>query len=161
MNHEQFDLSKLIAEVIEDMQKTAPHKIINQAVKPIKVQADRDRIGQVLVNLLSNAIKYSPDADKVEIHAEATTQEVMVSVRDFGIGIDPEFKEKIFERFFRINGEDETTYPGMGIGLNFSAEIINLHGGRIWVESETGKGSTFSFNLPKQPIKKVEEGIEE
>ena len=160
MNNVQFDLSRLIAEMVEDMQKTTTHKIINHVVKPMNVRADRDRIGQVLVNLLSNGIKYSPDADKVEISAELVGEEVVVSVRDFGIGISPEFKEKIFERFFRINGEDETTYPGMGIGLNFSSEIINLHGGRIWVESEAGKGSTFSFNLPNVSPKKAGRGID-
>ncbi len=145
---QEFELSQLVSDIIEPIQSTSTHKIVNQTKKPTLITADRDRIGQVIANLVSNAVKYSPHPAKIIIATKAEPGQVVVSIQDFGIGIDPEYSQRIFERFFRINGEDETTYPGMGIGLNVSAKIISLHQGKIWVESQAGQGSTFYFSLP-------------
>src|SRR5439155_472881 len=105
-----------------------------------KLFADKERISQVLINLLNNAAKYSPHSDKIIVSLLATKKYVEISVSDFGIGIAKKDQEKIFERFFRVKGSDETTYPGFGIGLFVANEIIKKHNGLIWVNSTKGKG---------------------
>ncbi|HEY63399.1 MAG TPA: GAF domain-containing protein [Caldilineae bacterium] len=110
------------------------------------VYADRGRIAQVLSNLVENAAKYSPEGSPIRISATADVAWVTVSVSDQGIGIAPEFHERIFERFFRI--ESEESQPGTGLGLAICRGIIEAHGGRIWVESAPRQGSTFHFTLP-------------
>jgi signal transduction histidine kinase len=102
----------------------------------------------VLINFLANAIKYSPAADKIITRIQPGRQEVIVSVQDFGIGIGAADQAKIFERFYRVQGRDEQTYPGFGIGLFIVQEIISRHGGKSWVESKRGEGSVFYFSLP-------------
>jgi signal transduction histidine kinase len=110
------------------------------------LSADGARIEQVLVNLLINAIKYSPASDRIIVTIRREANKAIVSVKDFGIGIAPEFQDKIFSRYFRIN--PSSTIGGLGIGLYISKEIINRHGGNIWAESAQDKGSTFYFSLP-------------
>ncbi len=110
------------------------------------VYADQARIGQVLSNLVENAAKYSPEGTEIVIEAMANGKEVVVSVTDRGEGIPPEFHERIFERFFRI--EDDHAHSGTGLGLAICRGIIEAHGGRVWVESTPGQGSTFRFTLP-------------
>jgi signal transduction histidine kinase len=96
-----------------------------------------------------NAIKYSPNSDKVEVWIKQADQEqVSVSIKDYGIGIDKKFHEKVFDRFYRAEGREEQTYPGFGIGLFIAKEIIQRHGGAIHLTSEKGKGSVFTFTLP-------------
>lgn len=148
MEETQFLIDDLIKEVMDNTQPTTKHKIIKSGQAPKKIMADRERVGQVLSNLLSNAIKYSPKASKVLVSSSVEGNFVVVSVQDFGIGIDNDYHQKIFERFFRVTGPEEKTYPGMGIGLHVSQEIINRHKGKMWVESKPGKGSTFFFSLP-------------
>ena len=108
---------------------------------------DRDRIGQVLINLLNNAIKYSSQADRVLVRVAKDQHKVVVSVQDFGIGIAKKHQHKIFERFYQVTDAEEKTYPGLGIGLHISVEIIKRHGGQLWVESKKGAGATFHFTL--------------
>ncbi|MBV9021179.1 MAG: ATP-binding protein [Ktedonobacteraceae bacterium] len=112
--------------------------------------ADKERLGQVFVNLLTNAIKYSPGADKVIVRLlrDGDQERAIVSVQDFGIGIDKTHHEKIFERFYQVTDPEEKTYPGLGIGLYISSEIVALHHGRMWVESSKGQGATFFVALP-------------
>jgi signal transduction histidine kinase len=117
------------------------------------VYGDRERIGQVLTNLLTNAIKYSPQADKIVVRTTSDNLQITFSVQDFGIGIPQDKQAHIFERFYRVTGDNQETYPGLGLGLYISSEIITRQNGRIWVESSVGKGSTFSFSLPAQPSK--------
>ncbi len=148
MENKKFNFDKLIDEIIETMQMTTHHSLIKKGTTGKFIKGDSERIGQVLTNLLSNAIKYSPRADKIIINLESDNDNVIVGVQDFGIGIDSQFHEKVFERFFRVSGEDERTFPGMGIGLHVSNEILSLHNGSMWVKSEKGKGSTFYFKLP-------------
>jgi len=122
------------------------HQRVVIAMPPqLTVWADRTRAEQILVNLLSNAHKYSPAGSTIEITAAAQGKEAIVTVRDQGKGIAAHQLEQIFERFYRC-GEPGTT--GTGLGLAIARSLVELHGGRIWVESELGKGSAFSFSLP-------------
>ncbi len=111
------------------------------------VTGDQDRLIQVVINLLSNAVKFT-DAGSIVCRAQVKQGEIVVSVRDSGIGIKPEDQPKVFEKFKQV-GDTLTDKPkGTGLGLPISKEIVEYHGGKIWVESELGKGSTFSFSLP-------------
>lgn len=145
----EFDPGQLVEETAEDVRHTTSrHAIIIHNDFEGKIFADRDRIGQVLLNLLTNAIKYSPDSDNVEISVRGDYRTVTITVRDQGIGIDKKEYAKIFERFYRVEGKSEQTYPGFGIGLFIAGEIVHRHEGTISVESKKGLGSTFSFTLP-------------
>ena len=110
------------------------------------LDADPNRLERILVNLLSNALKYSPGGTEVRVGAEREAQQVRIWVQDRGMGILPEDLPHIFERFYRAKGARKT--EGLGLGLYITRMLVEAHGGRIWVESETGKGSTFSFTLP-------------
>ena len=146
---ELFDLCALVEEIVETLQQiTQDHHLCLECTEPIQVVGDRDRIGQVLINLITNAIKYSYQADKVMIHVARDQHQAVVSVQDFGIGIAREHQQHVFERFYQVTDEDGQTYPGLGIGLYISREIISRHRGRIWVESAKGTGSTFYMSLP-------------
>jgi signal transduction histidine kinase len=112
------------------------------------VSLDRDRIKQVLLNLITNAAKFSADGSPICVDVKPGDQEVVVSVTDQGPGIKPDEMNLLFERFSRLSTTVRRT-PGSGIGLYVSRMIIELHGGRIWAESEPGKGATFSFALPR------------
>jgi PAS domain S-box-containing protein len=145
----KFPFGPLIEEIVEELQRTTEqHTIVINGNVNVTLIADRERVGQVVTNLLSNAIKYSPKAEKIIISLKRTENLVQVSVRDFGIGIPKEKQEKLFERFYRVSGPKDNTYPGLGLGLYISSEIIKREGGRIWVESTVGKGANFSFTLP-------------
>lgn len=147
---EWFDLDNFIFEVVENYQlSSSKHKIEIIGKIEKQVYADKNRLEQVLINLLSNAIKYSPQAHKVIVELMFLPEsEIIVNVRDFGIGIDKDHQDKIFNRFYRVFEENEKTFPGLGIGLYISAEIIKYHEGKIWVHSLKGQGSVFSFSLP-------------
>jgi PAS domain S-box-containing protein len=148
MENVDFLYDDLLHEVIENVQLTTKHTIILKGKTNKKVKGDRERVSQVLMNLLTNAIKYSPKSDKIIITTEVKDSEIVTGVQDFGIGVAKEYHHKIFERFFRVTDVDEKTYPGMGIGLFLSQEIVVRHGGTMWVESAKGKGATFYFTLP-------------
>ncbi|GAC1349305.1 MAG: hypothetical protein NVSMB27_21180 [Ktedonobacteraceae bacterium] len=146
---EPFDLDALIQETVENVQATTTtHRFLIEGRTDGCVQGDRDRLGQVFINLLTNAVKYSPRADKVLVHLSGEQEQVIVSVQDFGIGIDPSQHKKIFERFYQVTDPEERTYPGLGMGLYISSEIVERHHGRLWLESRKGEGSTFSVALP-------------
>jgi PAS domain S-box-containing protein len=146
---EPFELDLLVQEMIENVQGTTQtHRLILDTPARVRVYADRDRIGQVLMNLLTNAIKFSARADKVQVQVLSEGSDAVVRVQDFGLGIDEAHQEKIFERFYQVNEPETKHYAGLGIGLYISSEIIKRHQGRIWVESRKGEGSTFSFSLP-------------
>lgn len=145
----QFDLVQLVNEVTELIQYSASTHVLrlNSTVDNLSVTADRQRIEQVIINLLSNAIKYSPGASAVDISVSADGNKALVSVRDFGPGINKGQQERIFTRFYRV--EDMAVHiSGLGIGLFISKEIIERHNGRLWVESEVDKGSVFFFEIP-------------
>lgn len=145
---ENLLIDDLVGEVVEHFLPTAPqHRILIEGSAGWVI-GDRDRLGQVLLNLLSNAVKYSPQADRVMVRLSQSSGEVTVSIQDFGIGIPSQHREHIFERFYRVPGNSEKLFPGLGIGLFLCQQIIHRHGGRIWVESVEGQGATFSFALP-------------
>lgn len=152
----EFDFNELIKEIVEEVQRTAPkHKIKMQLQKGRTITGDRDRIGQVLANLLINAVKYSPQTDTVIISSEANKNSVQIFVKDFGVGIPQSMQERIFEQFFRVSGNKQETFPGLGLGLYISRQIIQREGGKIWVDSTEGKGSTFFVELPLNKEKKI------
>ena len=149
---EVFDLDALVRESVEDaLQTTQQHQIHVEETLPMLVFGNPERIGQVLTNLLSNAIKYSPQAEAVQVTLRAEKDAATVSVQDFGIGIAPEKQNHLFERFFRVSDPEQATFPGLGLGLYISAEIVKHQGGRMWVESLPGRGSTFFFTVPFAP----------
>jgi len=111
------------------------------------IRADERKIKQILLNLLSNAIKFTPEGGRIEVQAVPGDGTVEVSVRDTGVGIAPEDHEAVFEEFRQVGTADKKV-EGTGLGLALSRKFVELHGGRIWVESEVGKGSTFTFSLP-------------
>jgi len=149
LSKENININELIIELIGDMQiTTSSHKIVFTPGNETTIFADKDRISQVLINLIVNAIKYSPNADEIIISTKLLLNEIVVSVRDFGIGIDLDDHKKIFERFYRAQGNYEKTFPGFGIGLFIVNEIISNHQGKIWVESKKNSGSIFYFSLP-------------
>ncbi|UEG55258.1 PAS domain-containing sensor histidine kinase [Mucilaginibacter daejeonensis] len=150
LNSEVFTLHDLIKETVDEVQHTSSqHDIIYSGLPPtISIYADRDRIAQVVTNFLTNAIKYSPESDRVDVDVEISEREVTVIVRDYGIGIDTTEQAKIFDRFYRVEGRNEQTFSGFGIGLYVVAEIVKRHNGRVWVLSEKNKGAAFHFTLP-------------
>ena len=148
-NMQNFKMNELVTEIVEEIQRTTKtHRIIIQQNAPSGVYADRERIGQVLSNLLINSIKYSPNSDKVVVNLAVHGTKAICSVEDYGIGIVKDEQHKIFDRFYRVSGENLHTYPGWGLGLYISKEIIERHEEKLWVQSEVGKGSAFTFSLP-------------
>jgi PAS domain S-box-containing protein len=151
------DLNALIRDVIERAQVSSErHEMrtdLDQAL-PI-VSADPDRLVQVVSNLLSNAIKYSPDGGQVGVTTRAEDGMVRVSVTDQGIGIAPEFVNRLFGRYERFESNRTSKVVGTGLGLAISRQIVELHGGRIWVDSQVGHGSNFQFTVPIRAIATV------
>ncbi len=113
-----------------------------------RVQIDEGRIGEVLTNLVENAVKYSPKGTTITIEAYHDDGEVIVSVSDEGVGIPPELHQKVFERFYQANSPAVGHKPGAGLGLCICRGIVEAHGGGIWLESEPGRGTKFSFSIP-------------
>ena len=143
-----FNLGELIQECVEEFKPLSPgHRFVIQSCNAI-INADRERIKQVLDNLISNAIKYSPGGGGVFLTCRLEVDGVMVSVRDEGIGIPTDLQDKIFDRFFRIRHVDKRSFPGIGLGLYITAGIIHHHGGSIRVESQPDRGTIFYFKLP-------------
>ena len=148
-NESVFNFNDLVKEVIDDMQKTTfTHQIIDNLNADLEIKGDKDKLSQVLNNLISNATKYSPAADKIIVSTQIVKDGVQLSVQDFGIGISIEGQQRVFEQFYRVAGENQSTFQGMGIGLYICAEIIKKEGGTIWVESAGVKGSMFYVWLP-------------
>lgn len=149
LTFEYFNLIAVLTETIELMQFTTNTHTINfsSSVENININADKHRIEQVVINLLSNAIKYSHDANTVDVSVAVQNNNAIVSVKDYGIGVNAHEQKNLFSRFFRADDVSKTI-SGLGIGLYLSKEIISRHNGNIWVESNYGKGSTFYFSLP-------------
>ncbi len=143
-------IRQLLEECIAIMRPQAePRKIkikLSTPPGPFYIPADEDRLRRVILNLLSNAIKFNRDEGLVEVKAELVGKELRISVSDTGIGILPEELPHIFEKFYRGRAEEEVS--GSGLGLSIAKQIVEAHGGKIWVESTPGQGSTFTFTLP-------------
>ena len=148
-NYGEFDFNQMVKDLIEDLQRTTQkHTLIEKYADVGIVYGDKERLGQVITNLVTNAIKYSPHTDEIIISTSLKDDEVRLCVQDFGIGISKDKVDRVFEQFYRVSGDMQHTFPGLGLGLYISSEIIKREGGRIWVTSTEGKGSTFCFSLP-------------
>ncbi|HNP88765.1 MAG TPA: ATP-binding protein, partial [Kouleothrix sp.] len=112
------------------------------------VHADYERTRQVLENLVTNAVKYSPEGGRIRVAGRATAEQAIISVTDQGIGIPPEEQSKLFRRFYRVDNRLRRETQGAGLGLFLARAIVEAQGGRIWVESQVGRGSRFSFTVP-------------
>jgi CheY-like chemotaxis protein/anti-sigma regulatory factor (Ser/Thr protein kinase) len=149
----------LLADLIEHgvamvRERAATHRIsLACEIEPSlgMARADERKLKQVVLNLLSNAVKFTPDGGSVTVEALRVGDEAQVSVRDTGIGIADEEQDRIFEAFQRGGRAARTSTEGTGLGLTLSKRIVDLHGGRLWLESELGVGSTFSFAIPMLP----------
>jgi two-component system phosphate regulon sensor histidine kinase PhoR len=115
------------------------------------VRGDEDRLGQVLINLLHNAVKFSPDGGEIVVGVRQVEGEVRVWVRDPGIGVSAADQTRVFERFYKADRARVRGRGGTGLGLSIARHVVESHGGRIWVESEEGEGSTFTFAIPIAP----------
>lgn len=149
LNYETFDFDELTAETIANIQQiSGSHNIeFKPGTSPKMICGDRQRLEQVIINLLTNAIKYSPQGDKVVVTTAEDDKKLRLCVQDFGIGIEKNQQEKIFSRYYRVQG-DSPAISGLGIGLYITAGIVKRHKGKFWVESELGKGSKFFIELP-------------
>lgn len=144
-----FSMDDLVDEIVEQIQPTTDeHRIVVRGSTRSMVQGDRDRLGQVLINLITNAIKYSPGSGAITVRLSERQGSVFVEVEDQGIGISSDQQKKIFTRFYQVEDGTQKTYPGLGIGLYISDQIVRRHGGSIAVRSEKGKGSCFTVRLP-------------
>jgi signal transduction histidine kinase len=157
-------LPKLVRELVAQMNAELDverHRLLLDVPESLPpIYADRDRVRQILSNLLSNAIKYSPEGGEVVLHASVLHRPpasapqlppepaLLISVRDQGIGIPPHELSRIFERFYRVDNSNTRRIGGTGLGLAITRALVELHGGRIWVESTPGEGSTFYVTLP-------------
>lgn len=151
MNVAPCDLVGVVREVVEEQRELTGRDIRTDWTEgPVMVQGDAARLAQVVSNLLTNAVKYAPADRPVFVGISAPEGEVVLSVRDEGQGIAEADQERIFDRFYRVRGAHAYggSDVGLGLGLSITSEIVQRHGGRIWVESAPGKGATFSVALP-------------
>lgn len=147
-----IDVVEVISSVIHGLKKQAEDKGIELSTRfdapSLPVKADRERMEQVLINLIDNAIKYTPEGGRVKVMAYYRGSNLHVDVEDTGIGIPAKDIPRIFERFYRVDKARSRELGGTGLGLAIVKHIILSHNGRVWVESEVGKGSRFSFVIP-------------
>jgi signal transduction histidine kinase len=160
--YEPCDINQLILETIDDLQplsESRMHEITYKSPSDnMIIQGDPNRLGSVINNLLSNAIKFTNDGGKIEVAIETDDEFIQVSVKDDGPGIPDDEISRIFEHLFRgrVTVRDPNNpIEGTGLGLALSKSVIEQHGGKIWVTSEDGKGSTFFFTLPWEPTPKT------
>jgi signal transduction histidine kinase len=145
----ELDFNELVDNAIESIHYVAPdYHIVKKGSLTGNINGDKERLTQVLINLLSNAVKYAPHHKEINVSVEQNKNNVTVSIADQGIGIYKDHLKKIFDRYYRVNQQDAIQFQGLGIGLYITSEIIKRHGGKLWVESTYGKGSTFYFSLP-------------
>ena len=146
---QEFDINNLIEQSIAEMSPTGAYHVVSFVPEDnLTVTADRGKINQVIGNFLSNAVKYSAKGSKILVNCKKRDSFVEVAVIDEGIGIRAKDQEKLFQRFYRVENERMKNISGFGIGLYLSSEIIQRHKGKIGVQSEENKGSTFYFSLP-------------
>jgi signal transduction histidine kinase len=156
-------LPRLVQNVVDELaRRTSKHRFILDFPGDFPLlDADPDRLLQVLRNLLDNAIKYSPDGGLIVVRGTVQQKEVAVSVADQGIGLAPEHLNRLFEKFFRAKSSLGGHVVGSGLGLPISRTIVEAHGGRIWAESQLGQGTTLFFTLPRENRVHAPERLEE
>jgi two-component system phosphate regulon sensor histidine kinase PhoR len=148
---DDVDLGEIAAASAERLRLFAERQgvrlIVEAPAGSPRVRGDEARLGQVLINLLHNAVKFSPSGGDVTVRVEARDGEVVTSVEDRGVGIPKALQGRVFERFYKVD-RARVRGGGTGLGLSIARHVVEQHGGRIWVESEEGRGSTFSFAIP-------------
>ncbi|HET9051306.1 MAG TPA: GAF domain-containing sensor histidine kinase, partial [Candidatus Dormibacteraeota bacterium] len=149
-----IDLKNVVADALRSLDRPARasgHVLVTSIAEGLpRVAGDADRLRQVVVNLVGNAIKYSPSGGRVEISATADAGHVVVTVDDEGVGIPPAERERVFDRFYRVSSEATRGISGTGLGLSIVRGIVDLHGGRIWIDSPPGgRGTRFCVALPQ------------
>lgn len=149
---EALDLQELLGDIVERYAgQTEKHQLhLDFPAEFPTIDGDPQRLEQVFDNLISNALKYSPQGGEVLVKGRATPAEVTLEIADSGVGIPLDEQERIFERFYRVEGPESRGVSGTGLGLYLVRAIVRAHGGRIWVESELGEGATFYVTLPRQ-----------
>jgi len=159
LERDVFSMSELISEVANEFAQLARAKrqILRLELPddPLKIDADRQKLYLVLANLVSNAIKFSPPEGRVQISGRRKGDEVWIEVMDTGIGIPERDYYRIFDRFYQVEPSLTRRHEGMGLGLPIAKSMVELHEGRIWVESVVGKGSRFTVVLPVSPFREV------
>ncbi len=146
---ESLNIKDLLEQSVDGFMDVSKHRVSIINAEAVSINGDRSRIEQVFNNLLNNAAKYSPDADRIVVNSYVKDGYVVISVQDFGIGIDDKDKGMLFQKFYRTQ-KDFYKFQGLGLGLFISGEIVARHDGELWVESVPGKGSTFYFKLPRE-----------
>ena len=152
---EEIDASEIVGGVVTTIHPLAERKHIaveTVSEDEIQVTADAGKVRQILYNLLSNAIKFTPEAGLVRVQTSAAGEAVRFSVTDTGIGIAEEDQERVFHEFQQVDGAASRHYEGTGLGLALTRRFAELHGGRIWLESTLGQGSTFHVEIPSHPV---------
>jgi signal transduction histidine kinase len=153
LQYSTFYLADLLAACVHQAQVSAElHTIyLDIQTQDSTIEGDYLRIGQVVGNVLDNAVKYSPQGGQVTVQLQELNRDYLVSVIDQGIGVNPEYLDHIFERFYRVRNTASRQYSGIGLGLYVTKAIVESHGGRIWHTNNQGRGSTFHFTLPHKP----------
>jgi len=155
LRRETFDLGSVVEEVLASVQTQAAVKSIaieSNVSNPAVIFADRLRVKQVLFNLLSNALKFTPEGGRVRVEAALRGGVIEMSVSDTGIGIAKEQHEAVFDKFYQVGSTTKGVREGTGLGLAITKALVEEHGGGIWLESEPGKGSRFTFTIPIEEI---------
>ncbi len=160
---EPVRLTRLVQKVAKKLRPTAREHVISVSCAPDvpETMGDPRRLEQVLHNLIVNAIKYSPDGTPIQVRVERSGDDILVSVKDQGVGIAPEHLEHVFERFYRVDGALARETGGSGLGLPICRGLVEAHGGKIHVESQLGCGSTFYFTIPIVPVTRPAESPDE
>ena len=151
LNPEPVDSGQLLRNIVDSVRPLARKNghLLNAKLPPSLpvIRADEDRLRQVVLNLLNNAFKFTPAGGSITVRARKSEDNLIVEVQDTGRGISKEEQEKLFEPYQQLEGE-RARLSGLGLGLSLAKKLVELHGGRIWVQSEKGEGSTFSFSIP-------------
>jgi len=167
LNFESVEVGRIVPEAVDHIKNLAGMKGITIDIHMEGtagvIEADPMRVAQVITNLLGNAIKFSPENGKIEIWARGSEDEVSVAIKDYGKGISQRDLSRLFQRFAQLDSSTTRKAGGTGLGLVISKGIVEQHGGKIWVESVLGKGSTFSFSIPRThvPSEPQDDGVED
>jgi signal transduction histidine kinase len=151
LHHDAVDLNAIVSEAADRIRPNAPNHPLSLRLDPLvgEVSGDRDKLTQVMANLLSNAVKYSPNGGEIVVTTRVEGSAVHIVVRDHGLGIPKAALETIFERYGRVESLATRNIQGTGLGLPIVRQIVQLHGGAVWVESTVGEGSVFHVTLPR------------
>jgi len=148
----QFDVTQLISKLVSDFSALARERqleLFQETPLSLTVTADEGKLTRVISNLLTNALKFTPKEGRIIVSAADKKQNIQVSIQDTGEGIAPDELEKVFQKFYQVEKRKLGRKTGTGLGLPLCRKLVDAHGGKIWVESQPGKGSKFIFTLPK------------